>query len=189
MRKSKFYSRERTSKIEHVFDKHPLNNENNCSRRSKISHPSIIRPSVKRICPENYFPKNEIYSILPHIDSNSDFQSKLCPKSLQTPSRRMAPLDLKPQPSTQHRSCNCKRSNCLKLYCDCFANGKYCSDCNCIDCFNDYEHESYRGPAIQGILDRNPNAFRPKIASIHPSPSFANSKPSTHKMHSKVRIN
>lgn len=33
--------------------------------------------------------------------------------------------------------CNCKKSKCLKLYCDCFASGYGCSDdCNCVNCEN-----------------------------------------------------
>ena len=32
--------------------------------------------------------------------------------------------------------CHCVKSNCLKLYCDCFANGEYCKDCNCVGCHN-----------------------------------------------------
>jgi hypothetical protein len=34
-------------------------------------------------------------------------------------------------------TCNCKKSKCLKLYCDCFAFGQGCGpDCNCLDCSN-----------------------------------------------------
>ncbi len=33
--------------------------------------------------------------------------------------------------------CNCKKSKCLKLYCDCFAAGLGCApDCNCFSCEN-----------------------------------------------------
>jgi hypothetical protein len=32
--------------------------------------------------------------------------------------------------------CNCKKSRCLKLYCDCFRMDKYCDGCNCNDCAN-----------------------------------------------------
>jgi hypothetical protein len=33
--------------------------------------------------------------------------------------------------------CNCKRSSCLKLYCECFAGGICCNDaCCCVDCRN-----------------------------------------------------
>lgn len=39
--------------------------------------------------------------------------------------------------------CNCKKSRCLKLYCDCFAAGVPCSDCNCEVCEN-IAHSSAR---------------------------------------------
>ena len=81
------------------------------------------------------------------------------------------PLDKAPPSSTGRRTCNCKRSNCLKLYCDCFASGEYCSNCNCDGCYNNYEGESYRKDAIRVILARNPTAFRPKIIT-QPSPIY-----------------
>uniref|UniRef100_A0AAY4DIY9 CRC domain-containing protein n=1 Tax=Denticeps clupeoides TaxID=299321 RepID=A0AAY4DIY9_9TELE len=61
------------------------------------------------------------------------------------------------------KPCNCTKSQCLKLYCDCFANGEFCSNCNCTNCFNNLEHESERLKAIKACLDRNPEAFKPKI--------------------------
>lgn len=69
----------------------------------------------------------------------------------------VTPLSLKPI------SCNCKRSRCLKLYCDCFRFKKYCGDCNCNDCANLPEYERYRQEAIASILERNPEALKPKI--------------------------
>lgn len=61
------------------------------------------------------------------------------------------------------KPCNCTRSQCLKLYCDCFANGEFCSNCNCINCFNNLDHEENRQKAIKQCLERNPHAFHPKI--------------------------
>ncbi|KAM6986497.1 protein lin-54 homolog [Aplochiton taeniatus] len=61
------------------------------------------------------------------------------------------------------KPCNCTKSQCLKLYCDCFANGEFCSNCNCNNCFNNLEHETERLKAIKTCLDRNPEAFKPKI--------------------------
>uniref|UniRef100_A0A8C5R0Z5 Testis expressed metallothionein like protein n=1 Tax=Leptobrachium leishanense TaxID=445787 RepID=A0A8C5R0Z5_9ANUR len=61
------------------------------------------------------------------------------------------------------KPCNCTKSQCLKLYCDCFANGDFCSDCNCNNCFNNAEHELDRFRAVKTCLDRNPEAFLPKI--------------------------
>ena len=61
-------------------------------------------------------------------------------------------------------TCNCKKTKCLKLYCDCFAANELCGpECKCCNCFNDEEHESDRAQSIQVILERNPAAFKPKF--------------------------
>lgn len=61
------------------------------------------------------------------------------------------------------KPCNCTRSQCLKLYCECFANGEFCFQCNCNNCFNNIQHEEERQKSIRSCLERNPSAFRPKI--------------------------
>ncbi|XP_076368378.1 uncharacterized protein LOC143255888 isoform X3 [Tachypleus tridentatus] len=63
----------------------------------------------------------------------------------------------------ERRPCNCNKSQCLKLYCDCFANGKFCNSCNCANCYNNLDHEEERQKAIRSCLERNPMAFHPKI--------------------------
>ncbi|CDW88767.1 UNKNOWN [Stylonychia lemnae] len=73
------------------------------------------------------------------------------------------------QANNGRKNCNCKNSRCLKLYCECFASGEYCKNCNCNGCCNNIENESIRKETISTILERNPNAFRPKIASLPPS--------------------
>ncbi|KAK9837662.1 hypothetical protein WJX74_002432 [Apatococcus lobatus] len=77
--------------------------------------------------------------------------------STNTPSRRP------PSAGAPRKHCNCKNSRCLKLYCECFASGRYCDGCNCVNCCNNRENESVRQSAVEAILERNPNAFRPKI--------------------------
>jgi hypothetical protein len=37
--------------------------------------------------------------------------------------------------------CSCKKSNCLKGYCVCYANGEKCSGCDCTTCENDIRTE------------------------------------------------
>ena len=67
------------------------------------------------------------------------------------------------QPAPPRPTCNCNRSKCLKLYCDCFTLGLGCGpECNCQDCCNVIGNEERKG-AIESILERNPNAFKPKI--------------------------
>ena len=34
-------------------------------------------------------------------------------------------------------------------YCDCFANGEFCSNCNCVNCSNNMDHEKERSKAIK----------------------------------------
>lgn len=64
------------------------------------------------------------------------------------------------------KPCNCTKSQCLKLYCECFANGEFCNNCNCNNCFNNLAHEESRQRAIKQCLERNPNAFRPKVVIL-----------------------
>lgn len=66
-------------------------------------------------------------------------------------------------PSRPRKPCNCTKSQCLKLYCDCFANGEFCNNCNCVNCSNNMDHEKERSKAIKACLERNPQAFHPKI--------------------------
>jgi hypothetical protein len=66
-------------------------------------------------------------------------------------------------PPTQ--PCNCKKSRCLKLYCECFAAGTYCKDCNCQVCANNAVSEPMRTNAVRSTLERNPHAFKPKVKS------------------------
>ncbi|XP_054614085.1 protein lin-54 homolog isoform X2 [Dunckerocampus dactyliophorus] len=76
------------------------------------------------------------------------------------PLNGMSTVDASARP---RKPCNCTKSQCLKLYCDCFANGEFCNNCNCNNCFNNLEHEAERSKAIKTCLDRNPEAFKPKI--------------------------
>mgnify|MGYP001810957496 CR=1 FL=1 len=83
-------------------------------------------------------------------------------------SQQQMPSNASSQPNTGNvrKPCNCTKSQCLKLYCDCFAMGSFCHDCNCINCFNTLEHEDERNKAIKMILDRNPQAFQSKIGKF-----------------------
>ncbi|KMT18006.1 hypothetical protein BVRB_2g032000 [Beta vulgaris subsp. vulgaris] len=83
----------------------------------------------------------------------------------RSPQPQATALEVKDGTPKKQKQCNCKNSRCLKLYCECFASGSYCDGCNCINCHNKVEHEASRQEAIGATLERNPNAFRPKIAN------------------------
>uniref|UniRef100_A0A7S1BH56 CRC domain-containing protein n=1 Tax=Corethron hystrix TaxID=216773 RepID=A0A7S1BH56_9STRA len=68
--------------------------------------------------------------------------------------------------------CTCKKSRCLKLYCQCFAaSAGFCDPnvCRCVDCYNTGKecHKQDRHEAIRSVLDRNPKAFETKFKSEH----------------------
>lgn len=86
------------------------------------------------------------------------------PESPRAPRPRPV-FDLKEGTPKKSKQCNCKNSRCLKLYCECFASGTYCDGCNCVNCCNNVENDAVRQEAVEATLERNPNAFRPKIAS------------------------
>ncbi|XP_057250303.1 CRC domain-containing protein TSO1 isoform X2 [Beta vulgaris subsp. vulgaris] len=70
------------------------------------------------------------------------------------------------------KRCNCKRSKCLKLYCECFAAGLYCVEpCNCQDCFNKPIHEETVLETRRQIESRNPLAFAPKVIRCSDTPN------------------
>lgn len=70
-----------------------------------------------------------------------------------------------------HTKCKCKKSRCLKLYCECFKARGYCGpECSCECCSNKPECDDEIENARDVILTRNPQAFAGKIAeTIVPS--------------------
>ena len=63
----------------------------------------------------------------------------------------------------------------MKLYCECFSSDVYCNGCNCIGCLNNLvsfignhhvqEHKKEREEAKQLLLQRNVNAFMPRVVA------------------------
>ena len=65
---------------------------------------------------------------------------------------------------TDFKPCNCRKSKCLKLYWECFSNGRKCTPkCDCSNCWNTTLHENLIHKAKEQIMNRNPDAFKPKF--------------------------
>jgi len=70
------------------------------------------------------------------------------------------------QPVGESFKCSCKKSKCLKLYCECFAAGVLCDGgCKCLDCSNTADNVEARRQAVAYKLSRKPKAFTQKIVA------------------------
>ena len=59
----------------------------------------------------------------------------------------------------KNNKCSCKNSNCLKFYCECFSNGKYCNDCSCCNCKNTEEFNNLRLKKYNDKISADPTIF------------------------------
>jgi len=67
-------------------------------------------------------------------------------------------------PVGESYKCMCKKSKCLKLYCECFSSGVLCdAGCKCLDCSNTADNVEARRKAVAHKLRRKPKAFTAKI--------------------------
>jgi hypothetical protein len=110
---------------------------------------------------------------LPNYDEqNNNLESPISNKKIEvpvfkplSPKKNINPLTLQSVPYIPIRksNCNCKNSKCLKLYCDCFRNQRFCTDlCNCNCCSNKTNNDS-RSKAIDIVIKKNPKAFDVKF--------------------------
>ena len=85
------------------------------------------------------------------------------PASLKAAGQNPNTCNTKRAPTGPKR-CTCKKSRCLKLYCECFAGGEYCGvACQCVSCMNTVEHKAQVELAKEQVLARTPGAFAPKV--------------------------
>ncbi|EAS05277.2 tesmin TSO1-like CXC domain protein (macronuclear) [Tetrahymena thermophila SB210] len=123
---------------------------------------NLKNPPIEKSTAEKEDDHENMHEDEDHIEkqSNSSGDSNLAPYTAQNSS-------IKPANHAEDRKicCNCKRTKCLKLYCECFAASRMCEGCTCQGCFNKPEFEAMRKEARQAILERNNSAFDPKIDS------------------------
>ena len=61
--------------------------------------------------------------------------------------------------------CGCKKSQCLKRYCECFRRGKMCTQCPYPECKNNVDNVEERNKEMLRIIEKDPDAFKQKNTS------------------------
>jgi hypothetical protein len=105
-------------------------------------------------------------SLESHSESIINGNLKLVTKSTPTHGKKISIPSLTAKNTPTRTTCNCKKSRCLKLYCDCFAILKFCDStyCNCFQCCNNPDNEDKRSEAIKSTKEKNLLAFSTKIS-------------------------
>ena len=117
-------------------------------------------PVVNKISPRRTAARNGIGTVFNSAVSSDATASATEPTPQDD---ALALLGLDSDDTTQ---CNCRQSRCIKMYCDCFAKGKYCSaSCKCVGCVNHSTNEASLHRSRQSISKRNPSAFSHKVSS------------------------
>ena len=68
------------------------------------------------------------YGSIPNLNLTS---SQLKNMLMYEKNKNRKSLDIKSKPC-----CSCIKTKCIKKYCECFANNKFCTNCICLDCKN-----------------------------------------------------
>ena len=74
--------------------------------------------------------------------------------------KTFSPNKYKEEKSKKKFICRCKKSNCMKLYCDCFANGEKCIGCNCINCSNVIGNDINIKKVYDEVVGKNPVSMK-----------------------------
>jgi hypothetical protein len=75
------------------------------------------------------------------------------------------------------KKCTCKKSFCLRLYCDCFSKGLVCGvDCSCKDCHNSNNFKEIREVMVKETIEKNPLAFSSKYKKLNDDPRILHSR-------------
>ncbi|GMJ07424.1 hypothetical protein like AT4G29000 [Hibiscus trionum] len=144
-----------------VLPEHPQSTQEMCMVTPSAVAAATVTQQQQQIMPPQTVATSPVAAVQPAPLTTAS--SRVL--KLESPKVKPRATELKDGTPKKQKQCNCKHSRCLKLYCECFASGVYCDGCNCVNCYNNVENEAARRDAIEATLERNPNAFRPKIAS------------------------
>lgn len=111
--------------------------------------------------------KNRSLPASPFDNCHTPIRKKRVRKQ-KTPSKPIGIIDGEPTPKKCSK-CLCKNSQCVKLYCECFAAQGYCSsECGCNNCLNIPSKEKFISFLRMELIEKNPVAFHTKYTVLDP---------------------
>jgi len=157
------------------YAQHASNGKGTGSSQSKTNHKGLPPYLPQKNCDDGDVAakksmKAELQTYMNSVDGSSGDSTCSGSKQMSSPESMLVGgikvPDISPATKNVSVTCNCKKSKCLKLYCDCFRVQQYCSGCHCNNCSNLKEYESERQAAVAAITERNPEAFKPRITQV-----------------------
>ena len=142
------------------FDKHCVSpNLSNSNSKLTSPHPellSIFCEDDKEFTPNL---EGQLIEPLPHVFEEAEACIPISNieniKNLFTVNRESVRESTQlARPRESGKGCNCKKSMCLKLYCNCFSSGTGCGpECSCLDCLNNDSNPLLRQLFMQEMSD------------------------------------
>lgn len=135
-------SRKETGKIASFKDQLTMEIHSSSKSRSTIGMASKHTPLTNKMDDllRNTTPHKRLLISLPLPDKNT--------AGIKINNAKIEEVESIPQWKSGQETkprCTCKKSKCIKLYCECFKAGTYCSHlCFCINCKNNHQHEGLR---------------------------------------------
>lgn len=94
-------------------------------------------------------------------------KSQVTPPNTPTNSGAVGTAVAELQPNPEGLSCRCKKTNCLKLYCECFLKGGMCGpQCKCVGCMNTPAHQTIREMLLEDHYNKGAIAYNPKQQAV-----------------------
>lgn len=145
--------------------------------KEKINH-KISKRSTKKIknSTRSSEPRTQDTTPVPQSRPRSQRRSKALATPLSAqPTNPPSQVEIPEPPKSRTRQkgaaqktrCTCRKTKCLKLYCECFAATGFCGPkCRCEDCHNKETLNELRQLIISETVGKNPLAFKSKFKKV-----------------------
>ena len=116
------------------------NDDNINNKKNENQFPSSTISSIKN----QDLIKNDSFKIIPDFLITNNETNNKC-NFFQ--SKKITSSEIKENenniPTPEKSCCNCTKTKCIKKYCECFSNNRFCKNCHCVDCKNNPESSSF----------------------------------------------